>query len=985
MDRPNFYILLELDPSVRDGAAIEAALRAKQVAWGQERNHPSKGLQAKQNLEMLPSMREVLLDPARRDAEAEAAVIIRREREREAAEKLDKAIALLAVEGFILEKEVAELVKRFKDFPEAEIRRRIKVPIRREEQAATPAVKPTLDRAALKSITENLVILKKKDLYDFLGLPRTASRQALLDRSRELNSQALSNNNKTAEVGAQQVLSGFGLSLFKEDADRQKYDNSIDQQGLVDLEKDIDLAGLGGSIPAQRMEELLRLARERGIAIEEARTYIVAYASRKKWSVQVPQAVQAARLLRCVCGVLNPEQAAACGACGEPLKLECPKCRTVNPSENRACTKCGFAVGDAPLVRRLIRDADLALADGHVKQAMQLVQKAKVYWPDSPEVRDRLARLAQKQAEEQQAHQKLTAALAARRFVEAQSLLTAWKRLAPDHPDQAGIEQQITRALRSAREHVARAQALQQAGKSDDAIDAYGEALRECQDLAEAREGLARCPPDPPREVKAVAGPRAVTVSWQPGPSRRPIIYRVLRRAESQAAGAREGELVGETPGDSLPDSSAEPGVAYTYLVYAVSEGQPSRQPARYGPVLALGEVGDLKARAADKQVSLSWKPPGRVKRIEVRRALGEAPPAPHEAKAQGLPPGELLATPSLSALEDNGLENERTYGYRVCCVFVGPDGKEVTTAGEVTTATPSAPPPLLRDLEATHGQGLRLAWKGAASAKPLVLRAKALPKLPAGQLLNLVELERLGTRLTRVAAAEAVDPAPSVKEPFYLLFSTNRMHATYCGRAQFVELTELSARVEPERVLLEWAWPPNCRAVRISRGCQDDPARGKTIAREGDAPRGRLELPTEKLSHGTHQFHVRCLLPSEEKMRAAGEGHTATFRVEKRVRLSWSLERGRKGSTLVVRAEGGLGGLTRLKLMGKINRLPESADDGRPLVDWKPPRDEDVDSQLRLPVSAWEGARGTVYCRLFVEPDDGATVTHPGTKESVL
>jgi hypothetical protein len=74
MDRPNYFELLGLDPAETEPARIEAAIRDRQAEWSRLRvQHPTRGLEAKQNLERLPDIRAVMLDPTRRQAEAEQA------------------------------------------------------------------------------------------------------------------------------------------------------------------------------------------------------------------------------------------------------------------------------------------------------------------------------------------------------------------------------------------------------------------------------------------------------------------------------------------------------------------------------------------------------------------------------------------------------------------------------------------------------------------------------------------------------------------------------------------------------------------------------------------------------------------------------------------------------------------------------------------------------------------------------------------------
>ncbi|MDI6796447.1 MAG: hypothetical protein QMD09_05865, partial [Desulfatibacillaceae bacterium] len=59
MDRENFFVLLELstDPPESDPEKIELAVKNLQAKWSRFRNHPTKSIQAKKILGLLPEMK----------------------------------------------------------------------------------------------------------------------------------------------------------------------------------------------------------------------------------------------------------------------------------------------------------------------------------------------------------------------------------------------------------------------------------------------------------------------------------------------------------------------------------------------------------------------------------------------------------------------------------------------------------------------------------------------------------------------------------------------------------------------------------------------------------------------------------------------------------------------------------------------------------------------------------------------------------------
>ena len=57
MPRENYYLLLELDPAIRDTNSIATAIEKKQAEWSRDRNHPIKKRQFQKNLEKINDIR----------------------------------------------------------------------------------------------------------------------------------------------------------------------------------------------------------------------------------------------------------------------------------------------------------------------------------------------------------------------------------------------------------------------------------------------------------------------------------------------------------------------------------------------------------------------------------------------------------------------------------------------------------------------------------------------------------------------------------------------------------------------------------------------------------------------------------------------------------------------------------------------------------------------------------------------------------------
>jgi hypothetical protein len=818
MTRENYYLLLDLEPSVKDISRIGEAIAKKQAEWSRDRNHPTKARQAQKNLDLLQDIRAVMSHPIRRDEEAHEAQRLRNECQKEAARQLDDTIKVLAAQGFLLETQVTDLTTTHKgSFTPAEVRARIKVPIRAAKPNATSQSKPVLDKVLAAEINTRLRLLGRRDLYEFLGRERTSSLAALQERTRWKDADMQKFNDKTAKVTAEQELVGHCLNLFAEEGKRRKYDNTLEMQAFSELDSFIEAAGKLGEIPAAVMEQLLRTARERGLAVEEARKYIVDFAHGRKWIVTVPQVIGAAGLPRCgACGILNEAKANACVGCGERLSVVCPRCQTLNSSDNRACSSCGFSVGDSFLVRRLLRDADLALVRGDLRQAETLSREAQLYWPDSADVRACLAKVRKHAQEESEALVRVQAAMTARRYVEALGLLGTFRQLAPHHSEIAQLARQINSAIEGASKHVARGRALEQTHRTDDAIDAYMAALGECLDLGEARDAMAKCPPQAPLNLLAAATSRSITLRWEASISRGAMKYRVVRKPGSEPRAPSDGDLVRETGATTFTDPEALPGLVYFYAVYCERGGTLSGRAAIAGPIIHAADVEKLRAIAGDRRITLDWSAPSLARGVEVWRKPGGEPLRRGD--------GTRLPAVTHTSSADTKLANGKLYGYRVIAVFDGADGHPVYSDGATITATPAELPKPVTDLSVVRrGRDYQASWAPPAIGQVQLFAAEQRPAWECGDLVSATDLDRLGHRVP-ILSPHSAHGQVAMGQVLYLVPVTLVGSAAVVGQvvplSWIDDVEDLLVTASGDTLVARWAWPAQIEtAVVLYRG----------------------------------------------------------------------------------------------------------------------------------------------------------------------
>ena len=277
MKRENYYILLELDPAVRDEASINDAIGNKAGQWSRDRNHPRKGTVAQKYLGMLPDIKKVLLDPVTREAEADEALKILLDEKAKNESKLIMAAKGLIRNGVIKEDDLKTLAKKF-NFTEDEVERILKV---RVIQTPKDDGIEMLDESMMMGIRSDLNVIGKNDLFEFLGLYHTSSCTDLVNEATEMYNKYSKNANKTAEVTATVSLSNICIQRLKDEASKEKYLKSLHYEYFGDIKELIDIWASNGSIDAANYQTLASMAEDKEIPPERANFFIYDYCCKK--------------------------------------------------------------------------------------------------------------------------------------------------------------------------------------------------------------------------------------------------------------------------------------------------------------------------------------------------------------------------------------------------------------------------------------------------------------------------------------------------------------------------------------------------------------------------------------------------------------------------------------------------------------------------------------------------------------------------------
>lgn len=989
-ERPNFYEVLELDPSVDDWAVIEARLTEKQRAWSTERSGSLRvKFAAARNLGLLDEMRTVLGDAGTRRAEAREAARRAAEARPSALAALDQAIAVFrSGHDAYTDADLKELAGRFAGLvSQAELEQRLRAhglaPAAAKGSRA-PGSRDRIPDDAAEAIRGILQFLGIATLYDFLELPRQSSPAALCEKATAILNDNQRRGKTDPESTARNELAGRCRTLLADAAAKERYDSFLAVEAMEDLRPNIDLAGRDRVITAQELDELVRQGRQQGVSAEDARAYVEEYAATRKWRVQEGAQLPSAALRQCgPCGTLASPGARNCAKCGRALEVECPRCGAATPTQNAACERCGAHVGDAALVQALLREGERLAGEGAVAQALERFDRALHYWPGWAPAATARERAAARQGAREAALRPVEELAAARRLCEAERELERFVRAYG-----AGGTEALARRVRDGRE---RAQAAYERGRQaaargdgDAALEAYASALALCADLEPARLAAAAHPPPPPGPltVRPVAG--GFHLAWGAAPSARPLAYRVVRTADAAPSRAEDGTALPETAELAATDAAPE-GTPVWYAVYSVRGGVVSAHAAQSGPHLRMGEVRALAAVGGDGEVVLRWRRPPGCRRVEVWARPGAPPARPGEGTLRVVPGDELHET---------GVRNGEGRGYRVVAVYDDPaaPGRELRTAGATATAVPAAPPPAVTDLSCTReGRTVHLAWTPVPGAAVQIRQAERLPPLTPGQVIAADDAARFGTLVASAGGGGAQATLSDQGRTFFVPLSVVAGTATV-GRAAEVTTLDpvgaLAARRTGGGIALTWEWPAGVDEVvvayahdRYPAGPADSGAARTTVSRaQYEAARGWELRGAERRRHYFSVFArapgLELHAPPAHALESMGEEVAVRYRV----RTQWL----RKGAWLELQGAGTAAlELPPLLLVARPGAVPIDPRDGRTLAELPAVRLEAGRAAIPVPPASCGSGE---YVRLFFrDPADAREIRLlPAEKEQL-
>lgn len=274
----NLFEELEIDTSVKDSKKIIELVDQKIKEWS-KKTSPKHKAQAPAKLKALRALKaDITANPDTVIAEhvAKYAEIIR-EKRAEFEEKIKEEAVFYIVNGMIDSVSIEKLVSKY-NITQKEILKILNVKLKKtyQEDNIVP-----LEQHIINPINAELDIVNKKDLYDFLGLPRTASQNEITTRESDIRKKNEGNSNKLdPQIGANIRLCGMCSNYLLKDDNRKRYDKALDSVILDDVKEKITImTSVDKHIRGDKYSMLLSLCLNGGVSQEKAEYYIKKYAT----------------------------------------------------------------------------------------------------------------------------------------------------------------------------------------------------------------------------------------------------------------------------------------------------------------------------------------------------------------------------------------------------------------------------------------------------------------------------------------------------------------------------------------------------------------------------------------------------------------------------------------------------------------------------------------------------------------------------------
>ena len=260
----NYYQILELDENITDWTQIEKAIELKRRQWSSWKNQgtPAQKQKAEKYMPEINNMIACLKDPQQRELERKAFIKDKNEKRRMALDSLNDLLDIIH-SSTITPEQLKLFEKEFsEDITNEELKKHIQkkgftVDSGQGKSSSTKKKRLKPEASKMKQINEDLKVIGKKSLYDFLGANSNVSAQTLYSLADKLYKDLSATGKIDNLTTVKQRLSGDAKAMFKTEEEKRKYDNALEDENLSTLDSFLKIAGADKFLDENELKTLI--------------------------------------------------------------------------------------------------------------------------------------------------------------------------------------------------------------------------------------------------------------------------------------------------------------------------------------------------------------------------------------------------------------------------------------------------------------------------------------------------------------------------------------------------------------------------------------------------------------------------------------------------------------------------------------------------------------------------------------------------------
>ena len=501
----------------------------------------------------------------------------------------------------------------------------------------------------------------KKDMYEFLGIPNTASEAEIDAAQQRVYQEANKKSDLKVKQTANTVCGLVKSILLKDKKTRQQYDYYIilkdevwgnfrlrKSYGAKDitLKEYYDFATIiqnRTKLPISEVEEML------GAGLK----YYNLMVSGGDDADSVKGQLGIKHLEICPyddCGKIYEVGATVCPHCGRPLEVTCWNCgnKMAFTKKSQTCPNCKANYNNKKLFDQAsaLLDKELLSITYDEAKANAAISSLRSCVPEPDFANTKVAQKIAKASQEIEKRKKeeetlgaaykeelknINEAIAQKVYMRALSLAMALKNkyLTYNAKVTDDLIADIKNSIAKASAEINKARTFANAGRISDAIKCAIASLEICKDYSDAKAFMAKYPPNTPSNLKVMVNDnKFVRIEWDIGNDSEGNLYTIIKKVGSAPTSVTDGEMViNNLSLNFFDDSGVVSAVQYYYGVFATRADVNSALAKTMSPVVLFQEVTNVVQSMDPNIIKVSYSAPANAKSIEVYCSDNAVPP----------------------------------------------------------------------------------------------------------------------------------------------------------------------------------------------------------------------------------------------------------------------------------------------------------------------------------------------------------------------